>query len=209
MFRRIKTLFPPRRLRPVKGTAVGQSLGEEQDSPAPREAAKPAVSSQETPALVGQAESLPASATQTQPATAPSSQDAPTQEDGTGTPKAQTPAQRTGSAGEAAAAEYLTGKGHRVLERNWRAGRDEIDLITLDGQALVFVEVRTRAQTALVGGFHSIDARKKAALRRVCGAYLQTRNPRPRTYRLDVVQISMGKGGQMTINHYAGIALFN
>lgn len=207
MFRRIKSLFPPRRLRPVKGTAVEQPLGEAQDSPAPIEAAKTAPSSQDSPALVGQAESLPVSATQ--PATAPSSQDAPAQEDGAGTPKAQTAAQRTGSAGEAAAAEYLTGKGHRVLERNWRAGRDEIDLITMDGQALVFVEVRTRAQTALVGGFHSIDARKKAALRRVCGAYLQSRNPRPRTYRLDVVQISMGKGGQMTINHYAGIALFN
>lgn len=111
--------------------------------------------------------------------------------------------------GEEAAAAFLTEKGHRVLERNWRAGRDEIDLITRDGAALVFVEVRTRADGALVGGYHSIDARKKAALRRVCGAYLKGCHPRPLTYRLDVVQISMGKGGQMQIHHYAGIALFN
>lgn len=124
-------------------------------------------------------------------------------------PPRLTPAMRSGMAAEAAAARFLEEKGHRVLERNWRAGRDEIDLITQDGVCLVFVEVRARAASALVGGFHSIDKRKKAALRRVCSAYLNVQKPRPQTYRLDVVQIALGNGGQMTIHHYAGVALFN
>lgn len=116
---------------------------------------------------------------------------------------------RRGRAGEDAAADFLMKAGHRILERNWRAGRDEIDLITVDGPCLVFVEVRARAQGALVGGYHSIDKRKRAALRRVCFAYLDGCRPRPRTYRFDVVQIALGKGGQMEIHHYAGVSLFN
>lgn len=124
-------------------------------------------------------------------------------------PRPRTPAQVRGDAAEAAAAQFLIERGHRVVERNWRAGRDEIDLITIDGPCLVFVEVRARAAGALVGGYHSIDRRKKAALRRVCSAYLQAAKPRPQTYRLDAVQIALGKGGQMEIHHYAGLALFN
>lgn len=174
MFRRIKNLFPARRL--PRGAAVSVATeAEERILHASKE------NTVETPSgssALGKGRHL-------------------------------TPAQRTGALGEAAAAEHLVAEGHRVVERNWRAGRDEIDLITTDGNCLVFVEVRTRAESALVGGYHSISARKKAALRRVCAAYLKTCHPRPRTYRLDVVQITLGKGGQKVIHHYAGLALFN
>ena len=48
-----------------------------------------------------------------------------------------------GRKGEEAAAEYLQGLGHEVLERNWRSGHLEIDLITRASDGLHFVEVKS------------------------------------------------------------------
>lgn len=207
MFGQFRDFFPTRRHPPAPSPAQADVTG--------GQGAEPVENAEHANGAHFAAGSAPRSATSRAGAGAgssalggtPASASASTGAAGAGA--ARTPAQQTGDKGEDAAAQFLAAKGHQVLERNWRAGRDEIDLITRDGAALVFVEVRTRAQNALVGGFHSINARKKAALRRVCGAYLKTCRPRPQTYRLDVVQIQMGKGGQMTIHHYAGIALFN
>ncbi|HID55979.1 TPA: YraN family protein, partial [Candidatus Poribacteria bacterium] len=49
-----------------------------------------------------------------------------------------------GLLGEEIAADFLRRKGYRLLERNIRIGRGEIDLVALDGETLVFVEVKTR-----------------------------------------------------------------
>jgi len=50
---------------------------------------------------------------------------------------------KKGLAGEAAAALYLEKKGMRILERNFRSRTGEVDIIALDGEVLVFVEVKT------------------------------------------------------------------
>ena len=49
-----------------------------------------------------------------------------------------------GKRGEDLATEYLMKKGYKILERNFRAGKCEIDIVAKDGQKLVFVEVKTR-----------------------------------------------------------------
>ena len=49
-----------------------------------------------------------------------------------------------GRSGEDRAARHLAGLGYRVLERNYRTPQGEIDLIALDGDTVVFVEVKTR-----------------------------------------------------------------
>jgi len=51
-------------------------------------------------------------------------------------------ASRKGRTGEEAAARYLAGEGWRVLERNWRGGAGEIDIVAQEGDCLVFVEVK-------------------------------------------------------------------
>ena len=57
-----------------------------------------------------------------------------------------------GRRGERIAERYLRRKGYRILERNFRGAGAEIDLVAMDGETLVFVEVKTR-RTA-----HSRDA---------------------------------------------------
>ena len=49
-----------------------------------------------------------------------------------------------GDFGEKKAAQYLRLRGYRILERNWRSGKYEIDIIAATVKDLVFVEVKTR-----------------------------------------------------------------
>ena len=50
-----------------------------------------------------------------------------------------------GKNGEDLAVEYLVNKGYKILERNWRSGHKEIDIIAMDGDTLVVVEVKCRS----------------------------------------------------------------
>ena len=113
-----------------------------------------------------------------------------------------------GRLGEREAEALLKGKGYRILVRNWRAGKDEIDLICRDDEVLVFVETRTRSVGALVGGFDSIDRRKKEALKRVCRAYLGKVRPRPRSFRFDVVEVEHEGGEIVVARHFENSPLF-
>lgn len=118
---------------------------------------------------------------------------------------------RPGAAGERRAARYLRRQGHRILERNWRHGKDEIDLITLDSRVLVIVEVKSRAAEALVPGYYAAVApEKKQALIRAARAYLRRLQPKPVTIRYDVIEISHQpgeRGGEL--RHYENVPLFS
>jgi putative endonuclease len=117
----------------------------------------------------------------------------------------------TGEAGESKAAAFLRSQGYGVVARNWRNPadrRDEIDLICRDGAVLVFVEVKTRAARALVSGYHAVDKRKKAVVRRAATAYMRQLSPRPHTYRFDVVEVSIDERGSPEVRHYENVELF-
>lgn len=113
-----------------------------------------------------------------------------------------------GQLGEREAARVLKKKGYRILARNWREGRDEIDLVCLDEKTMVFVEVRTRAEDALVGGYHSVTQRKKTALRRGCKAYLNGLRQKPSQIRFDIVEVRLCQGDKIALNHHKNIPLF-
>lgn len=114
-----------------------------------------------------------------------------------------------GERGERSAGEYLRRqKGHTILRRNWRHGRDEIDLICRDGEILVFVEVKTRAAHALVGGYHAVDRRKKNALLRASRAYIAQLPEKPRSFRFDIVEIEHEAGATTALRHFENVPLF-
>jgi putative endonuclease len=78
----------------------------------------------------------------------------------------------SGQQAEARAAEYLLGRGLKIVVRNWRCRFGEIDLVARDGNTLVFVEVRARASRAHGGAAESISAAKRHRLTAAATQYL-------------------------------------
>ena len=91
-----------------------------------------------------------------------------------------------GRIAEEQAAEYLLKLGYTIITRNFQIRGGEIDLIALDGEVLVFVEVRWRTDDL---GEESIGPKKVAALRRAIHRYL-TDMEETRSFRCDVVTVS-------------------
>lgn len=79
-----------------------------------------------------------------------------------------------GERGELAAMFYLQKLGFIIVARRWQANglRGEIDLIAWEGDALCFVEVKTRGSRSLVDAARAVDERKQNALRKVARRYL-------------------------------------
>jgi putative endonuclease len=96
-----------------------------------------------------------------------------------------------GRRGERAAARFLRKRGLRILERNVRARRGEIDIVAAEGDTLVFVEVksRTRRPGEELTGLERIDARKRGALRRSTALYRKAWGRDAIHYRLDAVTV--------------------
>ena len=74
---------------------------------------------------------------------------------------------RLGKRGETEACRYLTAKGHVIVDRNWRSGHLEIDLVTLDGSGLHFVEVKSRTAPFTA---HPLDSVGRTKQKRVADA---------------------------------------
>lgn len=114
-----------------------------------------------------------------------------------------------GKRGEDLAVRYLKqNTGYTILLRNWSNGRQEIDVICRDGDALVFVEVRARSSTAKVSGYASINAKKRKNLRRAAFSYMGTLPQRPLTYRYDVIELGMKDHHADHIRLYKNVKVF-
>ena len=72
--------------------------------------------------------------------------------------------QQSGKDAERHALEHLQQQGLRLLAQNWLCKRGELDLVMLDGDTVVFVEVRYRKNTQWGGALDSIDGRKRQKL---------------------------------------------
>ena len=99
-----------------------------------------------------------------------------------------------GERGERLAEAALRRAGFRILQRNLRAGRSEIDLVALEGRTLCFVEVRTRRGDRFGTPEESIDARKRSRLVRAAARALrEQRFPPHARVRFDVVAVDAGR----------------
>lgn len=79
---------------------------------------------------------------------------------------------KRGAAAERLALDYLQANGCRLLQKNYLTRQGEIDLIILDGSALVFVEVRYRKNQDFGGAIESITAKKQNAIKFAAQQYL-------------------------------------
>lgn len=108
-----------------------------------------------------------------------------------------------GNRGEAAAAQFLERLGHRILERQMRGRFGELDLVTLDGEVVVFVEVKTRATSAAGHPTEAVTTAKQKKITHSALAYLKRRRWLERRARIDVISVLWsGDGSPPQIQHY-------
>ena len=81
---------------------------------------------------------------------------------------------RLGKLGEDIACTLLESMGHTILERNWRSGHLEIDLISLGTDGIHFVEVKTRRLNIQAPPQENVDRTKQARIIRAAGKYLKS-----------------------------------
>lgn len=104
-----------------------------------------------------------------------------------------------GVEGEDIAAEFLKQKGYSILDRNWRSGHKELDIVAAKEEQLVFVEVKTRKGTYYGRPSDAVSPNKMRLIALAADAYV-------RCYRLDmpvrfdIISI-IGSGERMKVEH--------
>lgn len=97
-----------------------------------------------------------------------------------------------GRRGEDAALHYLQAKGYRLVLRNYRFGRGEIDLVMDDPKgALVFVEVKSNRTLSAGHPLERVDGRKIRRLQRLAQRYVHQHRQEDRDIRFDVVGVDL------------------
>jgi putative endonuclease len=100
-----------------------------------------------------------------------------------------------GRDGEEEAARFLEGRGLSIVARNARGGGGEIDLVAVDGSAVVFVEVKWRRDAARGTPAEAVTPAKRRRLLSAARAWLaQNPSGAAREVRFDVVAIEGGAG---------------
>lgn len=116
------------------------------------------------------------------------------------------PRQQLGRRGEELAAQHFERLGFTVVARNFRTRHGELDLVVFDGSVLVFAEVKTRRKGS-GRPWDSLHLKKRAQVRRMASAYLNSAPERPRghTLRFDAVGIVLDASGKLTeLEHLEG-----
>lgn len=109
-----------------------------------------------------------------------------------------------GELGEEVVAQWLLARGGKILHRRWRWQRGEIDLIAIDGETLLFIEVKTRnPRNWDTDGLLAITHQKQAKIIRTAELFL-VKHPHLAEYpcRFDVAIVRHQTAQQAIVNPY-------
>lgn len=107
-----------------------------------------------------------------------------------------------GRAGEDRAVQHLESRGYLVLDRNWRCAQGELDIVAREGDALCFIEVKTRRGSGFGHPFDAVDERKRRRLWQLAHAWVRAhRDAGARTMRIDVIGIIGPSPATGTLEH--------
>ncbi len=101
-----------------------------------------------------------------------------------------------GKFGEDLAFKEIKGLGYKKILRNYRCPLGEVDLIAMDGDTMVFVEVKTRKGRPLAYAKEAVNDRKRRQLSKVALFYMKSNNLNEVKARFDVVAVSLAGGEQ-------------
>jgi putative endonuclease len=107
-----------------------------------------------------------------------------------------------GQVGEELACDHLRKKGYAVVERGFRMFRGEIDVVARDGDTLVFVEVKTRADESYGRPEESVTPAKQRQIRRIAQGYLVKSSLGEVPCRFDVVAILFRGPDDYRLEHF-------
>ena len=106
-----------------------------------------------------------------------------------------------GTHGENLAVDYLKKKGYRILERNFRFERGEIDIIAEQHDTLIFIEVKARRSTSFGTPEDAVTSTKQRQIQKVAEGYLFINSVDGKACRFDVIAIQF-ENGTPNIRHY-------
>ena len=109
-----------------------------------------------------------------------------------------------GQQGETQAADYLAARGYKIIERNFRTGHQELDIIAEQAGILHFVEVKTRRTIQYGLGEDAMHKRKLVSLLQAIDAYLARFGKEPE-WQLDLIVVEQRTNGQPQIIHYESL----
>jgi putative endonuclease len=111
-------------------------------------------------------------------------------------------AQALGREGEEIACVYLEKKKYAIVTRHFRMFRGEIDIVARDGDTLVFVEVKARADESFGRPEESVTPGKQRQIRKIAQGYLVENPPGDVACRFDVISILFGDGNDYRLEHF-------
>ena len=112
-----------------------------------------------------------------------------------------------GKWGEDIAADYLKKKGYEIIERDWKSGHHDLDIVAKDGNTLVIVEVKTRRNRLFGDPEEAVDYRKLQNLRLAINHYIKYRRINS-DVRFDIITVVGTMGQQPEIDHIKDVRLY-
>lgn len=103
----------------------------------------------------------------------------------------------TGRMGENEAARFLSGRGYRILSRNYHSRYGEIDIIAENGSYLVFAEVKTRAKGSMLLPREAVDAKKQSRIIMTAQMYISCHDIGKLQPRFDVIEVTTGSNSEI------------
>ncbi|MBU0716794.1 MAG: YraN family protein, partial [Planctomycetes bacterium] len=108
---------------------------------------------------------------------------------------------RLGRQGERAATRFLRRRNHRIIIRNYRCSVGEIDIISADGDTIVFVEVKTRSSDEREDLWEAARPRKWFRVERAARNFLQQSSGMGHPCRFDLITVVCPARGPLRIEH--------
>ncbi|MCL1796959.1 MAG: YraN family protein [Eggerthellaceae bacterium] len=136
------------------------------------------------------------------PQKAPSKKRTPAKRKTSKAPQAENHNQELGARGERAAVNFLQRKGFEILDKNWKCSVGEVDIVAEEGDTLVFVEVKTRANCEHGFPEEAVHKDKRRRYEKIVGFYLQSHDFCDKQIRFDVIAILVVAPERAFLRHH-------
>ena len=109
---------------------------------------------------------------------------------------------KLGRRGEKCAWKLLESKGCELLARNWRIKSGELDLVVLDGETLVFAEVKTLRKKGIFRPMDNLSVVQIRRIRRAARSYWRSLGKPEMDTRFDLIEVVLSFWGVSDIRHH-------